>query len=255
MTDDKLADLEKQYSEMKFPEFQGEDKETHEKYIKEFEDAIVAKDLEKAEKALASLEDTKVTASADSEKKEEKNEEESKTEEVASTTSNESTSEPARSKITPSTNSESTSISGSVSSSSSSSSSQTYTPPAVQEESVSISGSVSKQETPTPQPQPVVETQQPVVETPAPQPSGEHDANFKAQYKQGVIDGILQYGGVYTPGHRTGAEQGRGATPADDPYGEGQMTSIIISGGVQAGAPFDVEVWWDWEHIGTTCYY
>lgn len=69
--DDKLAELEKKYKEMKFPEMEDDIKDKYNKNVKEFEGAIAAKDIEKATKALEELEKIKQQADSYLAKKEE----------------------------------------------------------------------------------------------------------------------------------------------------------------------------------------
>lgn len=244
MVKDQLDLLDKEFKSLEFPEMEGNLKDSYDKVVKAFKDAVASKDVETATKSLDELRIIKDQADTNIAKKEEeeKKVDEEKKEEQSSSQEESQSSDVKQPPVESSSSSQVASSSGSSS------------------ESVSIGGSVSKpqpqpepqpqpQPEPTPQPQPQPEPQ------PQPQPSGEPDSNNIAQYKQGVIDSVVGYGGVYTPGYRGGRSPYRGETPNGDFYSMGKMTGMIISGGVQAGMQFDVEVWWDGTNIGATLYY
>lgn len=226
MVKDQLDLLDKEFKSLEFPEMEGNLKDSYDKVVKAFKDAVASKDVETATTSLEELRIIKDQAESDLAKKEEekKKEEGQQANEKASSQEGSQSSDVKAPPVESSSNSQVASSQGASGG------------------SASIGGSVSK---PTPQPQP----------QPQPQPSGEPDANYKATYKQAVIDALTAYGGVYTPGLRTGAYNGRGATPANDPYGEGLTTGKVLCGSINPGDKFDVEIWWDGSSVGANIHY
>ena len=241
MVKDQLDLLDKEFKSLEFPEMEGNIKDSYDKVVKAFKDAVASKDVETATTSLEELRIIKDQAESNLAKKEEeqkkeeegkKKEEEQQTNEKASSQEGSQSSDVKAPPVESSSNSQVASSQGASGG------------------SASIGGSVSK---PTPQPEPQPQPQP--EPQPQPQPSGEPDANYKATYKQAVIDKISSYGGVYTPGHRGMDSYSRGATPGNDPYGEGLTTGNIISVDITDGMPFDFEIWWDGSSIGARVYY
>lgn len=233
MVKDQLDLLDKEFKSLEFPEMEGNLKDSYDKVVKAFKDAVASKDVETATTSLEELRIIKDQAESNLAKKEEeqkkeeegkKKEEEQQTNEKASSQEGSQSSDVKAPPVESSSNSQVASSQGASGG------------------SASIGGSVSK-----PQPQPQPEPQ------PQPQPSGEPDANFKATFKQAVINALTAYGAVYTPGIRDINTGSRGVTPSDA-YGDGNMTGMILSGDVNLGAKFDVEIWWDGQYIWARVY-
>ena len=231
MVKDQLDLLDKEFKSLEFPEMEGNLKDSYDKVVKAFKDAVASKDVETATTSLEELRIIKDQAESNLAKKEEeqkkeeegkKKEEEQQTNEKASSQEGSQSSDVKAPPVESSSNSQVASSQGASGG------------------SASIGGSVSK---PQPQPEP----------QPQPQPSGEPDANFKATFKQAVINALTAYGAVYTPGIRDINTGSRGVTPSDA-YGDGNMTGMILSGDVNLGAKFDVEIWWDGQYIWARVY-
>lgn len=237
MVKDQLDLLDKEFKSLEFPEMEGNLKDSYDKVVKAFKDAVASKDVETATTSLEELRIIKDQAESNLAKKEEeqkkeeegkKKEEEQQTNEKASSQEGSQSSDVKAPPVESSSNSQVASSQGASGG------------------SASIGGSVSKPQ-PQPQPQPQPE--------PQPQPSGEPDANYKATFKQAVIDALTAYGGIYTPGLRTGVYSGQGETPWGDAYSQGQMTGRILTGDINPGDKFDVEIWWDGSSLGANVHY
>lgn len=247
MVKDQLDLLDKEFKSLEFPEMEGNLKDSYDKVVKAFKDAVASKDVETATTSLEELRIIKDQAESNLAKKEEeqkkeeegkKKEEEQQTNEKASSQEGSQSSDVKAPPVESSSNSQVASSQGASGG------------------SASIGGSVSKpqpQPQPQPHPQPQPQPQPQPEPQPQPQPSGEPDANFKATFKQAVINALTAYGAVYTPGIRDINTGSRGVTPSDA-YGDGNMTGMILSGDVNLGAKFDVEIWWDGQYIWARVY-
>lgn len=247
MVKDQLDLLDKEFKSLEFPEMEGNLKDSYDKVVKAFKDAVASKDVETATTSLEEIRIIKDQAESNLAKKEEeqkkeeegkKKEEEQQTNEKASSQEGSQSSDVKAPPVESSSNSQVASSQGASGG------------------SASIGGSVSKpQPQPQPHPQPQPQPQPQPEPQPQPQPSGEPDVNYKATFKQAVIDSLIAYGGVYTPGLRTGAYNGRGATPGPNPYTAGSTTGKVLCGSINPGDKFDVELWWDGSSLGANIHY